>query len=166
MRLTVTLTYAAPPSQVERMLLDEEFQRRVCSATGDAQARVTVAAGQSPARVETARRLPTDRLPEAMRALVGRHLTVVQTTTWPAGQGDGGWTGTVVVAVEGKPVRLDATTTVTPQGGGTTITYDGQLAAHVPFVGGKVERGVEPIVRSAIETEQTVGTAWLAEHPA
>ncbi|QQS00139.1 MAG: DUF2505 domain-containing protein [Austwickia sp.] len=169
MRLTLTLSYDAAPSRVGRMLLDEEFQRRVCAATGDAQARVTVTESgppPSPARVKTARKLPTDRLPEAMRAIVGHNLTVVYAVDWPADRGDAGWRGDVVVTVEGKPVRLDATAEVAPTGAGTTITYDGELAAHLPFIGGKVERGVEPLVRSALEAEQRIGAQWLAEHPA
>ncbi|MCO5125852.1 MAG: DUF2505 domain-containing protein [Rhodobacteraceae bacterium] len=165
MKLTVTLTYAAPPSQIGRMLVDEEFQRQVCSATGDAQARVSVLDSADGAKVRTSRRLPTDRLPDAMRALVGHHIIVVQSTRWPGARTDAGWTGTVVVAVEGKPVRLEATATVVPSAGGTTITYSGDLVAHIPFLGGKVERAVEPIVRSALEAEQRVGAQWLEGAP-
>lgn len=163
MRLTLTLSYAAAPSRVGRMLLEEEFQGRVCAATGDEQARVCVVTSGGAARVQTARRLPTDRLPDAMRALVGHHVTVIQTLTWPANRGNEGWTGNVLVVVDGKPVRLDATAAVTPVGPGTRITYEGQLVARLPFVGGRVERGVAPLVRSALETEQRIGAQWLSE---
>lgn len=166
MRLSVTLSFPAPPSRVGRMLLDPDFLHRVCEATGDAQARIDIDAAGDPARVETLRRLPTDRLPEAIRAIVGAHVDVLQSSRWAADRGDTGWTGRTVVSVKGKPVHLDATASVTPQGSGTAVVYEGDLVARLPFVGGKVERGIEPLVRSAIEAEQRIGVEWLADHPA
>lgn len=159
----MTLTYAAPPAHVGQMLVQEDFQRRLCAATGDPAAKVTVTPTGGMIRVVSARKLPTDRLNDAMRAVIGHHVTVVETCEWPASRTDDGWMGHVVVAVEGKPVRLDATAVVTASDGGTTISYDGHLVARVPFVGHKVERAVEPIVRSALTNEERVGNEWLAE---
>ena len=48
----------------------------------------------------------------------------------------------------------------------TQVVYDGDLHARVPFLGGAVERAVEPVVRSALEAEQRVGAQWLADNPA
>lgn len=163
MRLSLTLTYAAAPATIGMMLIDEEFHRRVCAATGDARARVSVATDRDPVQVMSSRKLPTNRLPEAMRTLVGHHVTVVQTVTWPAARNDDGWSGDVVVAVDGKPVRLDATATVVAVSGGTSITYSGDLVARLPLIGSAIERGVEPVVRSALEAEQRIGIEWLAE---
>ena len=166
MRLTVTLTYAAAPARIAAMMADEEFLRQVCAATVDPAARVEVRHGSTQTQVRTARTLPTDRLPDAMRKIVGGHVTVVQTAKWPAQPAGHGWTGQVIVEVEGKPVRLDASATVTGDDASTQVVYDGDLHARVPFLGGAVERAVEPVVRSALEAEQRVGAQWLADNPA
>lgn len=166
MRLTVTLSYTAPPARVAAMLADPGFQARLCAATGDPRATVEVTGEQDAPRVRTARRLPTDRFPSAIKALVGEEVTAVQTTHWAAADADGSRRGEVSVVVEGTPVRLAATARIEPAAQGTRVTYDGDLTAKVPLVSGKVERAADPVVRSALEAEQRVGEEWLAAHPA
>jgi hypothetical protein len=113
--------------------------------------------------VTSRRALPTDQVPDAFRALVGQQITLVQTETWgPAGPA-GERTGSLLVEVTGAPVRMNATLSLSPDGTGTVERVDGELKARVPLIGGKIERGAEPAVRAAIDAEERIGQAWLAE---
>ena len=47
---------------------------------------------------------------------------------------------------------------------GTTANLVADLVANVPFLGGRIEKACEPLVQRALETEETVGPKWLAEH--
>lgn len=166
MRLIVTLTYDAAPERVAAMLADANFHRAVGKETGDVHAHVTVETGPgTDQRITTSRRLPTAGLPEPMKSMVGREIVAVQTMSWADSEEDGSRSGMVSVVVEGTPVRLLAAAHLGPAHGGTAVTYDGELIAKVPFIGGRVERAAEPVVRAALEAEQRVGAQWLASRP-
>lgn len=166
MRLIVTLTYVAAPERVAAMLADADFHRALGRATGDPQTRVTVGAGSgADQRITTSRRLPTRGLSEPLKSMIGREILAVQTTSWFDSEEDGSRSGMVSVVVEGTPVRLHAAAHLGPAHGGTTVTYDGELIAKVPFIGGRLVRAAEPVVRAALEAEQRVGAQWLASRP-
>jgi hypothetical protein len=162
-RVTAEMHYAAAPGDVFTMLTDQAFQDRKLGQTGALSWDVEIRADGGGAVVTSRRALPTDQVPDAFRALVGSEIKISQTETWgPAGP-DGARTGTLVVEVAGAPVRLNATLTLSPSGGGTVERVEGDLKARVPLIGGKIERSAEPAVRAAIDAEQRIGQAWLAE---
>lgn len=160
MKLNVSLDYAAPPAQVVAMLCDEDFQARLCEATHSLESTVDVHEEDEDTVVTTTRQLPTDGFPDFLRSVVGQSVRVVQTSRWAHGATG----GHVHVVVEGTPVRMDATATITSGGGRTSVTYAGDLVAHVPFVGGRVEKAAAPVVMSALRAEQRVGDEWLRTH--
>ncbi len=146
------------------MFADAEFHRALCTATGDAQATVTVAECHRMLSVTTARKLPTEGLPDMMKSFVGSTVTAVQRTVWSVPSADGRREGEVEVVVQGTPVRLSAKASLFPEGENTCVSYVGELTARVPLMGAAVERATEPLVRSALESEQRIGETWLQEH--
>jgi hypothetical protein len=164
-RVTTDIQYAAAPEAVFAMLTDKAFQDRKLSQTGALSWDVEIRTDGGGAVVTSRRALPTDQVPDAFRALVGPQITIAQTETWgPAGP-DGSRTGTLVVEVGGAPIKLNATLSLSPSGpgGGSVERVDGELKARVPLLGGKIERSAEPAVRAAIDAEERIGRAWLAE---
>jgi hypothetical protein len=163
-RVTAEIHYAAAPGDVFAMLTDKAFQDRKLSRTGALSWEVVIRADGSNAVVTSSRALPTDQIPDAFRKLVGSQLTITQTETWgPAGP-DGARTGTLVVEVAGAPIRMNSTLSLSASGAGTVEVVDGELKARVPLIGGRIERSAEPAVRAAIDAEERIGQAWLAEH--
>lgn len=163
MRVTAEMQYPAAPGEVFTMLTDQTFQDRKLSQTGALSWQVQVRVEAGGAVITSRRALPTDQVPDAFRALVGNEINISQTESWgPAGP-DGGRTGTLVVEVAGAPVRMDARLSLSASGVGTVERVDGELKARVPLVGGRIERSAEPAVRAAIDAEQRIGQAWLAE---
>lgn len=168
MRLTDEIRYPADPRAVFAMLADQEFQARKCRATGALEHTVDIAPqDDGGVTITTRRSMPTDQLPEVLRALAGGALTLVQVETWGGEDPAGGREGTIEVEITGTPVRMAGTLTLrvdgdVPGGVGSVETIDGDLKASVPLVGGRIEKSAEPAVRAAIRAERRTGTAWLS----
>jgi Protein of unknown function (DUF2505) len=170
MRLTARLDYpGAAPDRVMAMLTDPAFLSQVCAATGALRHDIDVAAAGGGYVVTTSRELPTDRVPELVRSLVGERLTVRRVDRWDAVAGTGrtGRTGRIEVTIAGTPVSLTGSLALSPAPSpsgteGTTQLVDGDLNAAIPLLGSRIARAAEPAVRAAIEVEERVGRAWLA----
>jgi hypothetical protein len=162
--VTADLRYDADPRAVFEMLTDRAFQDRKLGQTGALSWEVQVRPEDGGATIVSRRALPTDQVPDAFRSLVGSKIEIAQTETWgPAGP-DGSRAGTLDIEVAGAPIRLHATLSLSAiDGGGSAELVEGELKARVPLIGGRIERAAEPAVRAAIDAEQRIGRAWLAE---
>lgn len=163
MRITETITYAAPPETVYSMVTDEAFQQRKCVEAGAQRHEAAVSVVGDGARVVTKRDLPADDLPDFARSIVGSTLSVTETYEWSGASADGSRSGTLTVEVAGAPVAMRSTVRLAPSGGGSEISIDGDLKASIPLFGGKVEKAAAPAVVDAIRSEHRTGQAWLAE---
>jgi hypothetical protein len=164
-RLKAELRYDADPGTVFAMLTDPAFQERKLAATGALEHEVTVTPASDGGAIVTSRRtMPTDDVPDLVRNLVGRTLTVRQVEEWGPPEADGGRDGEVIVEVSGAPLRLTGDLRLAPDGAGRSLeTVAGELKARVPIIGGRIERSAEPAILGAIEVEEREGRAWLAE---
>ena len=163
MRITETITYAAPPETVYAMVTDQAFQERKCVEAGARRHEAAVSPAGDGARVVTKRDLPADDLPDFAKSIVGPTLSVTETYEWAAASSDGGRDGTLTVEVAGAPVAMRSKIRLAPSGGGSAITIDGDLKASIPLFGGKVEKAAAPAVVEALRSEQRTGAAWLSE---
>jgi Protein of unknown function (DUF2505) len=177
MRITAQIHYPAEPGAVYAMLVDPAFGERTCLANHALEHEVAVETfDDGGATVTTSRTMPTDQVPDFVRSFIGATLRVTEIREWAAPGPDGARTGTLVVAIDGAPVRLTGTlrlsgTTGTSGAVGADVegngaravqTIDGDLKASVPLVGGRIEKSVEPAIRAAIDVEQRTATDWLA----
>ena len=160
MKFTAQISYDASPEAVFAMLTDQAFQDRKLAATGSLEFTSEITRSGDTAVITTHRTLPTDRVPDAFRSLVGSRLTVIQVETWKAAAGTSR-TGTVTLHVQGAPLRMTGTLRLAGTTAHTTEDVDGELKASVPLIGGRIERAIEPAVRSAVEVEQRIGRDWL-----
>jgi Protein of unknown function (DUF2505) len=162
-RVTADIRYAATTTAVFEMLTDKSFQDRKLAQTGALTWEVQVQLANGGATIVSSRAMPTDQVPDAFRSMVGQQLTIAQTESWGPAGADGSRTGTLDVEVSGTPIRMKGSLALSGADGGSVELIDGELKARVPLIGGKIERAVEPAVRAAIDAEQRIGRAWLAE---
>src|SRR3954453_17569886 len=145
------------------MLTDAAFQERKCTATGALESEVEIERfPDGGATIRTRRTMPTDQIPDFVRSFVGQTIDVVQVDDFGAPDVDGRREGNVIVEIKGAPVRFAGSLALGPSPAGTLETVDGDIKASVPLVGGRLERPLEPALRSAIRVEQREGTAWLS----
>ena len=163
MKISETITYAAPPETVYAMKTDPAFQEAKCIDAGSQRHESAVTPAGDGARIVTQRDLPADDLPDFAKSIVGPNLSVTETYDWGAAAADGSRSGSLKVEVAGAPVVMRGAVRLAAAGNGTQITIDGDLKASIPLFGGKVEKAAAPAVVDAIRSEQRTGNAWLSE---
>ena len=76
MKISETITYAAPPETVYAMVTDRAFQERKCVEAGAQRHEASVSPAGDGSRVVTKRDLPADDLPDFAKSIVGPNLSV------------------------------------------------------------------------------------------
>jgi hypothetical protein len=105
--------------------------------------------------------ISSDKLPSAVRTLHRGDLVVEREQTWRA-DGDG-YTGVATASVHGVPGEITAKTSLTGEGGQTTLVNSGEVKVRIPFVGGKLEGVIAEQVVKLLEREAEFVAKWLAE---
>lgn len=162
MRITERIEHAADPSRVYAMLVDTDYQHERCRRSGSTEHEVTLEETPQGLIVVTRRRMPTDDFPDTFKGLVGSSLDVVESTQWGSADEDGTREAAYTLDVEGTPVDMVGGVHLAPGGAGTVHTVDGELKAHVPLLGSRIEEAVGPVVARAFALEDTLGREWLA----
>lgn len=158
MRFEHTLRYDAPPDAVFAMLGEAHFREQVCEAQHTTEATATVDGLDDTMTVTVDQRRPADGIPSFARKFVGDTIHIRQHEEWESATD-----ATLDVSVPGKPGHLKGTITLRPDGDGTVETVSGEIKVHVPIIGGKLEGLIAELLEHALNTEQRIGTAWLAE---
>ena len=159
------MSYPAPLDRVVAMMIDPEFQRQRCESQHALDHRVRVepegATYATPrVTVTTRRRLPTDQIPAFVRKFVGATIQLEEIITWLPGDA-GSRTAEVRLSVAGAPVTMSGRYTFTADGAGTREVADGTVKASIPFLGGKVEEAVLPVILAGLAAEEKLGAAYL-----
>ncbi|MDF8262889.1 DUF2505 domain-containing protein [Luteipulveratus flavus] len=164
MKIAVDWTYDAPPDEVWAMTASTEFQDRKCAEGGALSYETSVTEQGDRTLIVATREMPTDGIPDQLRGLIGKSVTVTETQDWGPATADGSREARVEVAMKGQPVAMKgrAWTTVSPTS--TRIDVEGDVKAKIPLIGGRIEKAVGPVIRAAIESEAQVGKEWLATH--
>ena len=163
MRITETITYHAPVEVVYAMKTNPEFQERKCADSGALQHDVAVRQNGAGALVLTRRDLSTDGLPDFVKSIVGARLSITETYQWDAPRADGSREGTLTVEAAGAPVAMRGIVHLEPVQEGTNLNISGDLRAHIPLIGGRIERAAAPAFIKALRSEHESGRRWLAE---
>lgn len=159
------MSYPAPLDRVVAMMIDPEFQRQRCESQHALDHTVRVepegATYATPrVTVTTRRRLPTDQIPDFVRKFVGATIQLEEIITWLPGDA-GSRTAEVRLSVAGAPVTMSGRHTFTADGAGTREVADGTVKASIPFLGGKVEEAVLPVILAGLAAEEKLGAAYL-----
>ena len=102
--------------------------------------------------------------PSQVARFTGSTLNLTMRATWQ--QTGDGWSGPVTMDVQKVPGSFAGTSTVAPDGAGTSVVYSGDFSIHLPLVGKTLEQKAAPYLTSMLEAQQEKGAAWLADHPA
>ena len=148
--------YAAPIDRVRAMLNDPAFREQVATRTGALSCQAAYGGGKLVVREEQA----VAGVPSFAKRFVGESTQVVHTELW----GDAG-EATITIETPGKPTHIAGRITLTEAGGATTHSYDLEVTASVPLIGGKLEKLVADLTAAGLAAEGQVGAEWLASHP-
>jgi hypothetical protein len=156
MRLRHELAYDAPPADVLAMLADPLFWDKVAGATGALSSTATVNDEGATTRIVVDQQQAVTGVPSFAKKFVGDSTRAITTQVWQ------GHEASVQVETPGKPTSISGTATLAENGSGSTLTYDLDVKASVPLVGGKLEKLVVELTTDGFDKEQAVGAAWLA----
>ncbi len=162
MKIARTAEYDATPEEVFAVLRDPLFQEAKCKATAAVRYEASVEPSGESTVIRTERILPSDGLPEFAKGMVGETIKVTETQEWGPAEADGSRRGTVAMVVAGAPIALNGTITLAPGGPGTVETFDADLKAKVPLLGGTMEKAAAPPIKDAIDIEVAQAKEWLA----
>jgi uncharacterized protein YndB with AHSA1/START domain len=157
MRIRHQLSYDAPPEAVYAMLSDPAFRQRVCAAMDTVSHAVAIDetdAGMS-VRIDMVQR--THGVPGFAKKIVGDETRIVQSEQWEDTRG-----ADLELEIPGKPGHIRGRLALTGNASGTVETFEGEARINIPLVGGKLEGLIEKLFIEGMDTEQGVGTAWLA----
>lgn len=165
MKITEAIDYSCIPEAAFAMMTTEAFQAQKCTDAGALNHDATISRSGERTRIVVDRDLPTDRLPDFVKSMVGQTLSVTETWQFGAAGVGGGRDGSLRVEVKGTPIALAAAVVLAPSGAGTLITIDGDLKASIPLFGAKIEKAAAPAVIGALRSEQRTGSHWIRTHP-
>ena len=158
MKFEHTLRYAATPDQVFAMLGEATFRERVCEAQHATECTAVVDGYDDTMTVKVDQKRPSEGIPSFAKKFVGDTIHILQEEEWTSATD-----ARLDVSIPGKPGHLKGTITLRPDGDGTVETVAGELKVAIPLVGGKIEVLVAEMLEHALQAEQRIGTAWLAE---
>lgn len=158
MKFEHTLRYDASPAEVFAMLGDASFREQVCEAQRVTESTVEIDGAGDSMTVKIDQHRPSQGIPSFAKKFVGDSIHIAQREEW-----SNATDAVLDVTIPGKPGHLKGTVTLRPDGDGTIETVSGELKVHIPLVGGKIEGLIIEIFEHALEAEQRVGKAWLAD---
>lgn len=107
-------------------------------------------------RVDGERVLPTAGMPRAVVAAAGDELRITEQQIWSAPDTDGARHAELEMTVQGLPLSMTGRASLTPDGEGSVLTFDGDLTCGLPLVGGRIERAAAPVIEGAFDDEATL----------
>lgn len=156
MKLRHELVYEADPTAVLAMVTDPAYWDKVAVATEAISSVATAEADGGATRIVIDQEQKVLGVPSFAKKFVGDSTRSIITQVWSGSQ------AAYEVDTPGKPTSLTGTLQVTPQGSGAVLTYDVEVKASVPLIGGKLEKLVVELFTEGLEKERAVGAAWLA----
>jgi hypothetical protein len=157
MKFSHTMTYDAPPADVQAMLADPAFREKVCIAADTVRHDVSIDGSGAGMKVVVDQTQPAQGIPSFAKKFVGDEIHIVQRESWTDGS-----KASLTVAIPGKPGDFQGDIALDPDGDGTTETVAGEIKVKIPMVGGKLEGLIGDLLRKALKSEERVGRAWLA----
>jgi hypothetical protein len=152
--------HTTSPHSAEKVfgaMVDETYLRDRLAAIGGKDAQlVTYSSTGEKTSYQLKQGVPAEHVPSAVKAALGGDLVIQRTETWAAGA------GTVEVAVNGVPGRLEGSFTILDNGSGAKVTLSGEVKVSIPFLGGKIEKLIAEQVAVLLDKESEFTSQWLA----
>ena len=113
-------------------------------------------------RVSFAGTVRPELIPAAAARFVKSDLRIAFTEEWTTNEA--GASSRTSVTVDGAPVSVEATSTLTGTETGCTREVTGNVSVRVPLLGGRIEKEAVAHLGRVVEREQALATQWLEEH--
>ena len=164
MRKTITITYPASPARTAQMLADPAYQEERVGRAGLNDASVDVAQRGQGFVSTISGTIQPSQLPSVASRLVRSAVSFTVAESGDEPKDDGSRSGGYDVTIKNAPVKVSATSTMSPAGEATTVTVDVDLKVTVPLVGKTIEEKAMGMVGRVVADEERRAAAWLAEH--
>jgi Protein of unknown function (DUF2505) len=152
-----------PLADLFEMICTEAYQERKCVDVGALSYEVSVVRADDGAVITLRRTLPSDGFPSLLRGFVPSGLNFTETNTWGPAAADGSRSAGLHLEFHGSPLSMEGTIRMVADGAKrSTVLVAAEFKAHVPLIGGKVERSAAPIVIGVIDAEDATAKAWVA----
>ena len=159
MQFTQSISYPGTVDEGVAMYLTPAYlERRFGQFVVDGSSTVSVE-GE---RVSFAGTVRPELIPAAASRFVKSDLRIAFTEEWATNEA--GATSRTSVTVDGAPVSVEATSTLSPSDAGCTRDVSGNLSVRVPLLGGRIEKEAVAHLGRVVEREQALATQWLEEH--
>jgi hypothetical protein len=152
MRVTHSVRYDAPLSEVRAMLLDPVFREKAAWVQKPMSVRVAVTGEDVTIELEN----DLTGVPSVVRSFAGSTLRTVQAEHWSGDSAE------FSITSPGKPGGVHGRRVLVADGSGCLDTFEGDAKVPVPFIGKKIEPQLEGLIREGWDEEHLVGTGWLA----
>jgi len=137
MRIEGSRVYPVPVDAVIAMFRDETATVERYESMGHREVKILEASSdEDTVRIVSSRVVDVELPGFAKKALTPTN-TMTQTDDWHR-EGDGSWSGTFTVDVQGAPVRVDGTMNLAPEADGSRHQVTLDLQVKIPLIGGKV----------------------------
>ena len=159
MQFTQSVSYPGTVDEVVAMYLTPAYlERRFGQFVVDGSSTVSVE-GE---RVSFAGTVRPELIPAAASRFVKSDLRIAFTEEWATNEA--GATSRTSVTVDGAPVSVEATSTLSPSDAGSAREVSGNLSVRVPLLGGRIEKEAVAHLGRVVEREQALAANWLEEH--
>lgn len=135
--MTVQIDFDQDVETVFNLITDPDFLVERSVALGELEADCDVEDYDDKTVVKL-RRVVTRDLPAFLAKLFDPKQTLKMTETWNKDGSD--WKGDYSIEVEGQPVSISATFSLSAKGTGCSYQIQHKAKANIPLVGGKVEK--------------------------
>ena len=146
-------SYDATVAEVYAMLMDPDFRDKQCAAN-DAISN-TVSIDDGAVVVDMMQR--TKGVPSFAKRFMKETTHAIVREQWTDGT-----RSVFEVKTPGAPTAIKGTAVLAESDGRTTLTYDFDVKASVPLIGGKIERLAGDLTAEGFKIDEGVGRKWLA----
>lgn len=159
MQFTQSVSYPGTVDEVVAMYLTPDYLERRFGQFVVADSTTVSVEGE---RVSFAGTVRPELIPSAASRFVKSDLRISFTEEWASNEA--GARSRTSVTVDGAPVSVEATSTLTGTGTGCSREVSGNVSVRVPLLGGRIEKEAVAHLSRVVEREEALAATWLAEH--
>lgn len=160
---THTHDYSVSPSALLDALSDPDYlvaRNERFAGVGDPSAVIDA----DSVVITATRQLPMDKIPGAVKGMVGDGQ-ITQVDTWSrTPDADGTLTGSWVADLGTAPATIGGVYRIEPVDAGCRYSCSVDVKVKVPFIGGKIEEQVRSYLDRLVTKEQEFLADWVSQH--
>lgn len=162
MRITRSVTLPAGVEDAFAVIASPEYQQSKVAAQSQGATATVIDQTGGVVAVHSQRRVPTRGMPGPIVSMVGDTLVIVEQQTWRPAKAGGTRSADLEITVDGAPVGLVGTITLSPDAAGSRLSVEADLSCSVPLFGRKIEQAAKPTIEESIDFESRLLTERLS----